>query len=88
MVKKTKNMSAIEWTDKRIAARIDQQDYKDMVENTHHVALEKFVEDVHSIYERAIWIDANIKGVCVVDPYFKFHFYEEEDAVAFKLRWE
>ena len=36
----------------------------------------------------AVWVDANLKGQCVIDPFFNFHFYEEEDAVAFKLKWE
>lgn len=39
------------------------------------------------IYEKAVWIDVNLNGSCVVDPFFKFHFYDEADAVAFKLRW-
>ena len=42
---------------------------------------------VHEIYERAVWIDSQLNGSCVVDPFFEFHFYEEEDAMAFKLKW-
>ena len=38
-------------------------------------------------YKRAVWIDSQLNGSCVVDPYFNFHFYEETDAMAFKLKW-
>ncbi|KKK78379.1 hypothetical protein LCGC14_2844130 [marine sediment metagenome] len=44
-------------------------------------------DDVHQIYEQAVWIDSHLNNSCIVDPFFKFHFNEEEDAVAFKLRW-
>lgn len=44
-------------------------------------------DKIHEIYERAVWIDSQLNGSCVVDPFFEFHFYEDEDAVAFKLRW-
>jgi len=44
-------------------------------------------DKVHEIYEQAVWIDSQLNGSCVVDPFFEFHFYEEEDAMAFKLRW-
>jgi len=44
-------------------------------------------EKVREIYERAVWIDSQLNGSCVVDPFFEFHFYEEEDAMAFKLKW-
>ena len=42
---------------------------------------------IHEIYEQAVWIDSQLNGSCIVDPFFGFHFYEDEDAVAFKLRW-
>lgn len=44
-------------------------------------------DKIHQVYERAVWIDSQLNGSCVVDPFFGFHFYEEEDAMAFKLRW-
>ena len=44
-------------------------------------------DKIHKIYEQAVWIDSNLNGSCIVDPFFGFHFYEEEDAVAFKLKW-
>ena len=47
-----------------------------------------FADIVKSMYEKAVWIDANIKGGCVIDPARNFHFYEIEDATAFKLKWE
>ena len=42
---------------------------------------------LHRIYEQAVWVDSNLNGSCIIDPFFGFHFYEEEDAVAFKLKW-
>ncbi len=42
---------------------------------------------IREIYEQAVWIDSQLNGSCIIDPFFGFHFYEEEDAVAFKLRW-
>lgn len=53
------------------------------VTNMTHRARER----VHEIYEQAVWIDSQLSGSCIVDPFFGFHFYEEEDAMAFKLRW-
>ncbi len=44
-------------------------------------------DKIREVYERAVWIDSQLNGSCVVDPFFGFHFYEEEDAMAFKLRW-
>lgn len=44
-------------------------------------------DGIHKIYERAVWIDSQLNDSCVVDPFFKFHFYEEADAMAFKLKW-
>lgn len=38
-------------------------------------------------YELATWIDSNLNGSCMVDPFGNFHFYEESDAVAFKIMW-
>lgn len=49
---------------------------------------ENYAKQIKKIYEMAVWVDANLKGQCVIDPFFNFHFYEEEDAVAFKLKWE
>ncbi len=42
---------------------------------------------LHKVYEQAVWIDSQLNGSCVVDPFFGFHFYDEADAVAFKLKW-
>ncbi len=44
-------------------------------------------DKLHQIYEQAVWVDSNLNGSCIIDPFFGFHFYEEEDAVAFKLKW-
>jgi len=44
-------------------------------------------DKIRGIYERAIWIDSQLNGSCIVDPFFGFHFYEDEDAMAFKLKW-
>ena len=87
MGKKSK-LSAVEWIDLRYKERMGEQNYKEMIEVNTPTILENFINDTHTIYEEATWIDANIKGGCIVDPFFMFHFYEEEDAVAFKLRWE
>jgi len=42
---------------------------------------------LRQVYEQAVWIDSQLSGSCTVDPFFGFHFYKEEDAVAFKLKW-
>lgn len=45
-------------------------------------------EQIANIYEKAVWVDAQLNGSCIVDPFFNFHFYDESDAMAFKLKWE
>lgn len=45
-------------------------------------------DKIREIYERAVWIDSQLNDSCIVDPFFKFHFYEEADAMAFKLKWK
>lgn len=80
--------SVVELVEERYNERILQPDHKRMMENSPKSHIERFINGIHEIYEHAAWIDANIKGGCIVDPFFGFHFYEEEDAVAFKLRWE
>lgn len=44
-------------------------------------------DKLHQLYEQAVWIDSQLNDSCIVDPFFGFHFYEEADAVAFKLKW-
>ena len=48
----------------------------------------KYKDHFYELYKKAVWIDRNLTGGCAVDPFFNFHFYDEEDAVAFKLRWQ
>ena len=70
-------MTAIDWLEKRYAEHGHPSDPGD-----------EYQKVLTNIYKQVVWIDANLKGGCVIDPYFKIHFYEDEDAMAYKLRWE
>lgn len=74
-MEKKSNRSAVDWVDMR--GREDEK-YK----------AQMFRTELSLAFAKAVWVDANTEGGCVVDPSLFFHFYQEEDAVAFKLRWE
>ena len=57
-------------------------------DKTHIINMSRQGRDrIKKKYEQAVWIDSQLNGSCIVDPFFEFYFYEEADAVAFKLRW-
>lgn len=82
---KTKK-TAVEWIEQRYFEKISQ--IKEEKQGSPVRLSKLFKEETADLYEKATWIDGNVKGGCVIDPHFGFHFYEEEDAMAFKLRWE
>ena len=78
-------LTAVEWIEQRHNERIEVLIKEGKTYSK--CANTEYMEAIHQLYEKAVWIDANTNGGCVADPFFCFHFYEEEDAVAFKLRW-
>ena len=77
-----KRLSAVDGVERRIKENIKS-------DQTYIGHSSKVLRDrIYRIYEKAVWIDSQLNGSCIVDPFLSFHFYDEEDAVAFKLRWE
>ncbi len=81
MTKSKQRLLAIDGVEKRVNGYLKS-------DPTHisHMSLSGR-DRINQIYEQAVWIDSQLNGSCVVDPFFGFHFYEEADAVAFKLKW-
>jgi len=81
MTKNKQRLLAIDGVEKRVDGYLNG-------DPTHISNMSQKSRDrLHQVYEHAVWIDSNLNGSCIVDPFFGFHFYEEEDAVAFKLKW-
>lgn len=82
MTEDKQRLLAIDGVDLRVQQQIDSID----TFFTH--STQDIKNEFANIYAKAAWIDANLNGSCVVGPFFIFHFFKEEDAMAFKLRWE
>ena len=81
MTENKQRLTAIEGVEQQMEKRIENNG------NYIEHAPRQRREWISDLYERAVWIDSNISNSCAVDPFFTFHFYDEEDAMAFKLRW-
>ena len=77
----TKRLLAVDGVEYQIKQRKEADQY--FLNNANSATRDHIVD----IYEKAVWCDANLNGSVVIDPYFNIHFYEEEDKMAFKLRW-
>lgn len=81
MTKNKKRLLAIDGVEARIT-----QYLKNDSTYIAHLAYRQRVQ-LGGVYQKAVWVDAQLNGSCIVDPFFVFHFYEEEDAMAYKLKW-
>ncbi len=80
MTNDTKKLSVIDGVEQRI------KELKEDGTNISNLPLTSR-KKIQVAYEQAVWIDANLNDSCVVDPFCGFHFYDDADAMAFKLRW-
>ncbi len=82
MTKRKQKLLAVDGIEKRLEQEIEvNSNYISYA--TSHVR-----DKIYDLYKKAVWIDSQLNGSCIVDPFFDFHFYEEADAMAFKLKWE
>ncbi len=81
MTENKQRLTTIEGIEKVIDKRVEAN--SNYLDHLNH----NYKKMISGLYDKAVWIDANIPNSCAVDPYFGFHFYDEEDAMAFKLRW-
>ena len=81
MTENNERMLAVDGVNLRVEQQINSID----TFFTH--ATQDIKNEFAKIYARAVWVDLQLSGSCVVDPFFMFHFFEDEDAVAYKLKW-
>ena len=82
MTKRKRKLLAVDGIERRLEQEIEANG------NFINNETSRIRDNIYDLYKKAVWIDSQLNGSCIVDPFFGFHFYEEEDAMAFKLKWE